>query len=106
MKSFMKVNAKFFKSKEFISWGVINIAVPLPVAFLIASRFFSLHTNGLIIISIALLILFLNVYSIFKFKKYITLFVAMIILNLASTLLVGGVSFITSLYLWAGIILY
>ena len=98
----MKIATAFLKSKEFIWWGIINVFFPVAIYIPIKANLFLFQTQQVVAFSTIALIFLANSSLLIlwwkeSFAKY---FIVIIVLNVFSSIMVGSLSFTTSLPDW------
>lgn len=88
---------KFIKTREFVFWAVLNAVFPIIVSLIFTAFNFPIDTQAFIAYFSIALILGGNIFALVKFQNFRILFAVTIGLNLLAFLLIGAVSFITSL---------
>ena len=88
---------KFIKTREFVLWAGLNAVFPIIVSLIFAAFTFPLETQSFVAYFAIFAILGGNIYALVKFPKFRVLFAITIILNLLATLMLGDISFVTSI---------
>jgi hypothetical protein len=98
----MRVDAEFFKSKEFVWWGIINVFFPFAIYIPIIANLFLFQTQQVVAFSTIALIFLANFSLLILWRKeaIAKYFVVIIVLNVFSSIKIGSLSFSTSLPDW------
>ena len=88
---------EYIKTKEFKFWAAVNAVFPISVVLIFAAYDFAMETQAFIAYLTVVAILVGNIFALVKFPNFRKLFATITILNLLAFVLLGDMSFITSI---------